>query len=327
MSVWPPRGIGTIPWQGPVGNIPTFSWLYMPFILDVVGADLDTLIRPAPDGIPRERNWIRYGEALRVALDQADITLASILAEVGPLLHQRQQKILRLCPPTAAFATREAWRLVGEVQSSLQDVHALVGPVRGESVPCVVCQEDIAVGHPAVLPACHPSHALDEMCVRPMVIEYGSDARCPHCRNAIISPPSSIPPPPPPPSRLPARVPQGSTVVQGAGSACLPIILDETDAGRRAPPPNGRAQCALCRESFGSTRHLIPHVRLAHPNARRVDLQHTWLEACSPPGGCGIIMSALALPQHLQMPRPCAPPRAPPVGGRSCCPTRCAARW
>ena len=223
----------------------------MPFILDAAGADLDTLFRLAPDGIPREGNWIRYGEALRVALDKADITLASILAEAGPLLHltaQRQQEILHLCPPAAAFATREAWRLVGEVQWSLQDVHALVGPVRGEVVRCVVCQEDIAVGHPAVLLACHPSHALHETCVRPIVIQYGSDARCPHCRNAIIPQPPSIPPPPPPPSRLP-RVPQGSTVVEGAGSARLPIILDEADAGRRPPPPDGRAQCALCRES------------------------------------------------------------------------------
>jgi hypothetical protein len=177
-------------------------------------------------------------------------------------------------------------------------------------VQCVVCQEGIAVGHPAVLPACHPSHALHERCVRPMVIEYGSDARYPHCRNAIIPPPSSIPPPPPPPSHLP-RVPQGSTAVEGAGSARLPIILDEADAGRWAPPPNGRAQCALCRESFGSTRHLVPHVRLAHPNAQRVDLQRMGLEACSRPGGCGVIMSALALPQDLRMPRPCAPPRAP----------------
>jgi hypothetical protein len=60
----------------------------MPFILDAAGADLDTLFRPAPDDIPRERNWIRYGEALRVALDQAAITLASILVEAGPLLHR-----------------------------------------------------------------------------------------------------------------------------------------------------------------------------------------------------------------------------------------------
>jgi hypothetical protein len=126
MSVWPPRGIGTIPRRGPAGNIPTFSWLYMPFILDAAGADLDTLFRPAPDGIPRERNWIRYGEALRVALDQADITLASIMAEVGPLLHltaQRQQEILRLCPPAAAFATRETWRpLLGPSAVKLCDV-------------------------------------------------------------------------------------------------------------------------------------------------------------------------------------------------------------
>jgi hypothetical protein len=154
-------------------------WLYIPFILDAAGADLDTLFRPAPDGTPRERNLIRCGEALRVALDQADINLASITAEAGPLLHltaQRQQEILRLCPPAAAFATREAWRLVGEVQWSLQDVHALVGPVSGEAVRWVVCQEDIAVGHPAMLPAYHPSNALHERCVRPMVIEYGSDA-------------------------------------------------------------------------------------------------------------------------------------------------------
>ena len=135
MSVWPPGGIGTIPRRGPAGNIPTFSGLYMPFILDAARADVETLFRPALDGIPRERNWIRYGEALRVALDQADITLASIMAEVGPLLHltaRRQEEILNLCPPAAAFATEEAWRLVGEVQWSLQDVHALVGPARRE---------------------------------------------------------------------------------------------------------------------------------------------------------------------------------------------------
>jgi hypothetical protein len=121
-------------------------------------------------------------------------------------------------------------------------------PAESEAVRCVVCQEDIAVGHPAVLLAYHPSDALHEMCVRPMVtesvIEYGSDARCPHFRNAIIPPPSSIPPPPPPPSRLP-RVPQGSTAVEGASSARLPIILDEADVGRRASPPNRRAQCAF----------------------------------------------------------------------------------
>ena len=174
MSVWPPRGIGTISRRGLPRNIPTFSWLYMPFILDAAGADLDTMFRPAPNGIPREENWIRYGEVLRVAMDQAGITLATILLEADPLLHltaRRQEEILNICPPAAAFATEEAWRLVGEVQWSLQDVHALVGPVRGETVPCVVCWEGIAVGHPAVLPACHPSHALHENCVRTMVIQ------------------------------------------------------------------------------------------------------------------------------------------------------------
>jgi hypothetical protein len=142
-------------------------------------------------------------EVLRVAMDQAGITLASILAEAGPLLHLtawRQEEILNLCPPAAAFATEEAWRLVGKVQLSLQDVHALVGSVRGEAMQCVVCGEGIAIGHPAVLPACHPSHALHESCVRPMVIQYGSNARCPHCRNAVIPPSASIASMPPPPA-------------------------------------------------------------------------------------------------------------------------------
>jgi hypothetical protein len=109
----------------------------MPFIFDAAGADLDTMFRPAPDGIPREENWIRYGKVLRVAMDQASIILASILAEAGPLLDltaQRQEEILNLCSAAAAFATEETWRLVGEVQQSLQDVHALVVSVRGETV-------------------------------------------------------------------------------------------------------------------------------------------------------------------------------------------------
>jgi hypothetical protein len=145
----------------------------MPFILDAAGADLDIMFRPAPDGIPREENLIRYGEVLRVAMDQAGITRASFLAEAGPLLHltaRRQEEVLNLCPAAAAFATEQAWRFVGEVQWSLKDVHALVGPVYGETVQCVVCWEGIAVGHLPVLPACHPSHALHENCVRPMVI-------------------------------------------------------------------------------------------------------------------------------------------------------------
>jgi hypothetical protein len=92
-----------------VVDISTFSWLYMPFILDAAGAVLDTLFRPAWE------HWIWYREVLHGAMDRIGITLASILVEASLSLHltaQRQEENLGLCPLAAAFATEEAWGLV-----------------------------------------------------------------------------------------------------------------------------------------------------------------------------------------------------------------------
>jgi hypothetical protein len=194
---------------------------------------------------------------------------------------------------------------------------------------CVVCQKDIAVGHLAVSSTSHSSRALHESYVRPniaeinIVIQYchGTGSACPHCRNPII-PPSSLPPQPPPLSRSP-RVPLGSAAGIGSGFAHQPIDLDETDAHGQAPPPHGRAPCALCRESFGSTLHFNPHVRLAHPSAPRMDIQRMGIEACL----------RLVRSNHVRARAAAAPPdatslrpapglamcRPAPTSGVSCC--------
>jgi hypothetical protein len=316
MSVWPPRGIGTVPRNEDAlsRNLPPFAWLYMPFILDAAGAVLDTLFRPEPSGIHRGRRWRHHTETLGGAMANAGITLDMLLEEAGPTLHlsaERQEVILGLNPQAANFATEEAWRLVLDVQRTLEDVHSLVGPVCGEAVQCAVCRDDLVEGESAVLPPCHPSHALHEACARPLVVIHGNAAVCPSCRAPLIPPPP--PPPPPHPLGDPASPANGAE----PGSAHQPIVIDANSTVRA---PRRQASCVLCEESFGATRYLVAHVRGTHPGANMADLQRMGLGGCRQSGGCGEIMTVAALQNHVDNPRPCQPPRvarraAPPVSG------------
>ena len=319
MSMWPPGNIGHRPRSGRFSSVelPTFSWIYMPFILDAIGVDIDAIFQPGPSGIVRGESWPPIAISLGVSMMAAGITRDSLLREAGPTYHlpaERQEIILGLNPGAAAWITGEAWRLVGEVQWALEDVRSLSVPSDGADTQCAICRETVeGDDESAIRPPCHPSHALHVDCARPWVVEHGGSAACPSCRVPLVPPP---PPPPPQSSGLPlsAGGPAGSALGVGPpGTAARPIVLEAggvATTGSASRSRGGQRSCVLCDVRVGSLQTLVAHVRRHHPAARSADLFRMQVGRCTRYGGCGGIMALTTLRDHVNATAACRAPRS-----------------
>lgn len=92
-----------------IGATPTFSWLYMPLILDALGL---SMVFP----FTRPANWERVVAVYAAAFQQHGITWADEHERYGDGLYHlhadRQEALLAMVPVAAGALTEYAWELV-----------------------------------------------------------------------------------------------------------------------------------------------------------------------------------------------------------------------